>query len=413
MMDWLDTPTKPAIPLALKKKEERIAPQKISEITAELPGLGGLSAQAVPAPHNSFSQRPLAGMVQPVLPLPPRRTQDGTEESKEMQTKSKGMAGVMALAKRYAEGGDGAIILRGETGVGKSHVAEQLAKWTGRKGPFVTVCCGAIPHTLIESQLFGHMRGAFSGAVSNFAGAFKQADGGVIFLDEVGELPLDMQVKLLRVTQDGTFRPVGGSADVTVDVRIISATNQDLGALVKASKFRQDLMFRLEALPVVIPPLRERRGEIKGLVEAALERRGWVLNEGVLEVFEYAEWPGNIRELLNTVQRAALGGWTAKDAARELRASVVHAAPVAGRAGRLAVARDLSEQGWWSSVELALATGAGKTTVCRDLIEWVEAGEIEARGEGKARRYCVPSHASHGTNGTGTNEAESKGEVVK
>lgn len=412
-MDWIDTPTKPAIPLALKKKDDQSTPHKISEITEELPGLGGSPAQAVPAPTNPFSQRPLAGMVQPVLPLTPRRTKDGTEESKDMQTKSKGMAGVMALAKRYAEGGDGAIILRGETGVGKSHVAEQLAKWTGRKGPFVTVCCGAIPHTLIESQLFGHMRGAFSGAVSNFAGAFKQADGGVIFLDEVGELPLDMQVKLLRVTQDGTFRPVGGSVDVTVDVRIISATNQDLGALVKASKFRADLMFRLEALPVVIPPLRERRGEIKGLVEAALERRGWVLGDGVLEVFEFAEWPGNIRELLNTVQRAALGGWTAKDAARELRASAANAAPIAGRAGRLAVARDLSEGGWWSVAELTLATGAAKATICRDLIEWAEAGEIESRGEGNARRHRVQSQESHGTNETETNETKKDGEVVK
>lgn len=406
-MSWLDTPTNPAIPAALKKNNPT-AQRKLAEITEELPSLGGPSAQAVPAPTNPFSKRPLAGLVQPVLPHEPRRDHGIGEASMKNQTNQKGMVGVMALAKRYAEGGDGAIILRGETGVGKSHVAEQLAKWTGRKGPFVTVCCGAIPHTLIESQLFGHMRGAFSGAVSNFAGAFKQADGGVIFLDEVGELPLDMQVKLLRVTQDGTFRPVGGSVDVTVDVRIISATNQDLGALVKAGKFRADLMFRLEALPVVIPPLRERRGEIKGLVEAALERRGWVLGDGVLEVFEFAEWPGNIRELLNTVQRAALGGWSVKDAARELRALAAHSAPITGKAGRLAVARDLSEQGWWSSVELALATGAGKTTVCRDLVEWVEAGEIEARGEGKARRYCVPSHASHGTNGTGTNDTESK-----
>lgn len=330
-----------------------------------------------------------------------------------MQTKSKGMAGVMALAKRYAEGGDGAIILRGETGVGKSHVAEQLAKWTGRKGPFVTVCCAAIPSNLIESQLFGHMRGSFSGATSNFAGAFKQADGGVIFLDEVGELPLDMQQKLLRVTQDGTFRPIGAGADVRVDVRIVSATNKNLEAEVKAGRFREDLCFRLSALPITIPPLRERRGEIAGLVAEKVARRNLVLNDGVLEVFEFAHWPGNIRELLNTVERAALAGWTAKDAARELRAEAAHAAPIAGRAGRLAVARDLSEQGWWSSVELALATGAGKTTVCRDLIEWVEAGEIEARGDGKARRYCVPSHSSHDTNGTGTNETKTEGEVAK
>ena len=402
-MTWIDTPTNPAIPAALEKNNPT-KQRKLAEITEELPSLGGSPAQAVPAPHNSFASRPLAGLVQPVLPIEPRRSDGTGEASMKNQTNQKGMAGVMALAKRYAEGGDGAIILRGETGVGKSHVAEQLAKWTGRKGPFVTVCCGAIPHTLIESQLFGHMRGAFSGAVSNFAGAFKQADGGVIFLDEVGELPLDMQVKLLRVTQDGTFRPVGGSADVTVDVRIISATNQDLGALVKAGKFRQDLMFRLEALPVVIPPLRERRGEIKGLVEAALEKRGWVLGDGVLEVFEFAEWVGNIRELLNTVQRAALGGWTAKDAARELRSE--RREPVCGRESRLA--RALEMKGWWSAAELALATGASKATITRDLAEWVTAGVVKAEGEGPARRYIDSTQSTHGANESDSIEPETK-----
>lgn len=407
-MDWIDTPTKPAIPLALKKKVDQSSPQKISEITTELPGLVGLSAQA--ATHsNPFKQRPLAGLVQPVLPTTPRRTQDGTEESKDMQTKSKAMTEVLGLAKRYAEGGDGSIMLRGETGVGKSHIAEQIAKWTGRKGQFVVVCCGAIPHTLIESQLFGHVRGAFSGAVSNFAGAFKQADGGVIFLDEVGELPLDMQVKLLRVTQDGTFRPVGGSADVKVDVRIISATNQDLAGLVKAGKFRQDLMFRLEALPVSIPPLRERRGEIKGLVETKCAARNLVLGEGVLEVFEFAEWPGNVRELLNTVERAALAGWTAKDAARELRAAT-HTAPIAGRAGRLVVARDLSERGWWSTAELALACGVDRATAWRDCSAWAESGQVEVRGDGKSARYCV---ALHSLQATQSNATETTGEVVK
>ncbi len=380
------------------------APVKNASETADRP------ARSVPAaqPKTAPPQAQGSATAQTVLPHEPRRVNGSGTESAEMQTKTSKMAEVLGLAKRYAEGGDGAIMLRGETGVGKSHIAEQISKWTGRKGPFVTVCCGAIPASLIESQLFGHVRGAFSGAVSNHTGAFKQADGGVIFLDEVGELPLDMQVKLLRVTQDGTFRPVGGSVDVKVDVRIISATNQDLAALVKAGKFRQDLMFRLEALPVVIPPLRERRGEIKGLVEAALAKRGWVLNEGVLEVFEFAEWPGNIRELLNTVQRAALAGWTAKDAARELRASVANAAPIAGRAGRLAVARDLSEQGWWSVAELTLATGAAKATICRDLLEWAEAGEIESKGEGNARRHRVQSQESQETLETETKGTESK-----
>lgn len=405
-MTWIESPDVPN-PLALEKNSAT-KQRKFAEITEELPSLGGASAQAVPPPHNSFADRPLGGMVQPVLPMDRRNNHRIMEASMETITKSKAMTEALTLAKRYAEGGEGAILLRGETGVGKSHIAEQIAKWTGRKGPFITVCCAAIPPNLIESQLFGHMRGSFSGATSNFAGAFKQADGGVIFLDEVGELPLDMQQKLLRVTQDGTFRPIGAGADVTVDVRIVSATNKNLEAEVKAGRFREDLRFRLSALPLTIPPLRERRGEIAGLVAAKVARRNLVLGEGVLEVFEFAHWPGNIRELINTVERAALAGWTAKDAARELRAEAAHAAPITGRAGRLAVARDLSEQGWWSSVELALATGAGKTTVCRDLTEWVEAGEIEARGEGKARRYCVPSHSFHGTNGTGTDDTEAK-----
>jgi len=411
-MDWIDTPTNAATPAAIKKKVEQITPQRISEITSELPDMGEASAQAVTPPHNPFVKRPLAGVVQPVLPIEPRRSDGSMETSMETITKSKAMTEALTLSKRYAEGGEGAILLRGETGVGKSHIAEQIAKWTGRKGPFVTVCCAAIPSNLIESQLFGHMRGSFSGATSNFAGAFKQADGGVIFLDEVGELPLDMQQKLLRVTQDGTFRPIGAGADVRVDVRIVSATNKNLEAEVKAGRFREDLRFRLSALPVTIPPLRERRGEIAGLVAEKVARRNLVLGEGVLEVFEFAHWPGNIRELLNTVERAALAGWTAKDAARELASSLA-ASPGAGRMGRLAKARELSARGWWSATELALACGASTATAKRDCAEWVDVGELVARGEGPARRYIGSDQLAHEPIEPIRLEQKTEGEVAK
>jgi transcriptional regulator with GAF, ATPase, and Fis domain len=314
------------------------------------------------------------------------------------------MQDALALAKRCAEKGSAPVTLLGPTGSGKTRLAAQVYGWTGRKGAFVVVDCATIPKELMESQLFGHMKGAFTGATSNAAGAFKQADGGVVFLDEVGEMSLDMQVKLLRVVQEKRFRPVGGVSDVTVDVRIVAATNKNLKAEVEAGRFREDLYYRLCVVPIVIPPLCERRDEIKGLIEDHLAANRWELGDGVAEVLWFAPWPGNVRELLGCVERAVMEDWDA-DRAREVLYPPHKLTPT-GRAGRLAKAMEL--EGWWSAAELTLATGASKATVCRDLVEWVEAGVLEARGEGSARRYIVSSQSSHEVI-----ETETRGDGIK
>lgn len=375
----------------------------------------GRPARSVPAAQPKTATPPAQGSAaaQAVLPHEPRRSIGTGTESTEMQTKLKGLAAALADAKRAAEMSNAPILLLGETGVGKTTHAEQIHAWTGRKGAFVVVDCCSIPAGLMESRLFGHIRGAFTGAVSNAEGAFKLADGGTVFLDEIGDLPLDMQQKLLRVVQGGVFCPVGSAKEITVNVRIVAATHRNLRAEVNAGRFREDLFQRLNVFPVLIPPLRERRAEIPGIIKAACEARGWVLNDRVAEVFEFADWPGNVRELLAHVERAAVFGWTHEKAAQEVYRPDTKATPTAGRAGRLAVARDLSEQGWWSVAELTLATGAAKATICRDLLEWAEAGEIESKGEGNARRHRVQSQESHETNETETKGTESKGEVVK
>lgn len=411
-MHWLDTPTNPAIPAALEKNSAT-RQRKSAEITEELPHLGELPAQAVPAPQNPFSKRPLAGLVQPVLITEPRRHDGIGATSMKNQPNQKGMAGALADAKRAAEMSNAPILLLGETGVGKTTHAEQIHAWTGRKGAFVVVDCCSIPAGLMESRLFGHIRGAFTGAVSNAEGAFKLADGGTIFLDEIGDLPLDMQQKLLRVVQGGVFCPVGSAKEITVNVRIVAATHRDLRAEVKAGRFREDLFQRLNVFPVLIPPLRERRAEIPGIIKAACEARGWVLGERVAEVFEFADWPGNVRELLAHVERAAVFGWTHEKAAQEVYRPDTKATPTAGRAGRLAVARDLSAQGWWSAPELALACGIDRATAWRDCAAWVESGQVEARGEGKSARYCVALHSLQATQSNATEAAEINGEVVK
>jgi transcriptional regulator with GAF, ATPase, and Fis domain len=323
------------------------------------------------------------------------------------------MADALAQAKLAAEMDDGPILLLGETGVGKTQHAGQIHKWTGRGGAFVVVDCCSIPAGLMESRLFGHVRGAFTGAVSDSTGAFQLANGGTVFLDEIGDLPLDMQAKLLRVTQDGKFCKVGNAKELSSDVRIIAATHRDLRAEVKAGRFRQDLFERLNVFPIFIPPLRERRSEIPGIIKAACKEKGWVLNERVAEVFEFADWPGNVRELLAHVKRAAVFGWDHHRAAQEVYRPDTKAAPGAGRLGRLAVARDLSAQGWWSVAEMALACAVSKATICRDLLEWAETGEIESRGEGCARRHRLASQDSHANVENVNAGTVAEGEVAK
>ncbi len=204
------------------------------------------------------------------------------------------------------------VLVHGESGVGKELVARALHSRSNRKnGPFVAVNCGAIPENLLESELFGHKRGAFTDAVQDRRGLFEEANGGSLFLDEIGELPLSLQVKLLRVLEDEKIRRLGDSKDVQVDVRIIAATHRDLHSESKAGRFREDLFYRLNVLAIVVPPLRDRREDIPLLVDHFVQRNNARLGTNVVGVdsearrliYEYA-WPGNVRELENTIERA-------------------------------------------------------------------------------------------------------------
>jgi transcriptional regulator with GAF, ATPase, and Fis domain len=206
------------------------------------------------------------------------------------------------------------VLLTGETGVGKSTLARYIHLNSGsRDKPFLAINCGAIPENLIESELFGHEKGAFTGAVSRKTGRFEQAHGGTIFLDEVGTLSQSAQVKLLYFMQDRIFQRVGGTKDIHVDVRIIAATNADLRSLCVGDMFRQDLMYRLNVFPIEIPPLRERTEDIPLMAANILARLKQVLPgqvEGitreVIEAFENYSWPGNVRELENLLERALI-----------------------------------------------------------------------------------------------------------
>jgi two-component system response regulator PilR (NtrC family) len=208
------------------------------------------------------------------------------------------------------------ILITGESGTGKELAAKAVHYNSSRKDkPFVTLNCGAIPESLIESELFGHMKGAFTDAIATKKGLFEMADEGTIFLDEISELPLLMQVKLLRVLQDKEFKRVGGTDDIRVDVRIISATNKDLEEAVKEKRFREDLFYRLNVIQVKMPPLRDRKEDIPILASHFLKKYSEELNKNIFKVSPEAltmllnyGYPGNVRELQNIIERAvALG----------------------------------------------------------------------------------------------------------
>jgi PAS domain S-box-containing protein len=209
---------------------------------------------------------------------------------------------------------DSTVLINGETGTGKELIARAIHDRSPRKGrPLVKVNCGAISAGLVESELFGHLKGAFTGALTGRDGRFKLADGGTIFLDEVGELPMDTQVKLLRVLQEQEFEPVGSSETIKVDVRIIAATNRDLNRAIAEGKFRSDLFYRLNVLPLSVPSLRERQGDVPLLVTFFLQRFAKKLGKPIKQVPEDVmqrlvayPWPGNIRELQNVIERAVV-----------------------------------------------------------------------------------------------------------
>ena len=224
-----------------------------------------------------------------------------------------GLRGVMDMAGRVAHL-DSPVLLLGETGVGKDVIAHAIHYSSPRNdGPFIKVNCGAIPEALIDSELFGHERGAFTGAVAQNRGCFERAHRGTIFLDEIGELPLPAQVRLLRVIQYKEIQRVGGTAPVPVNIRILAATHRNLEEMVKTGQFREDLWFRLNVFPIVIPPLRERKGDIPMLIDHFVQRKSGDLRlpahglaPGAIDRLMSYDWPGNVRELENVIERALI-----------------------------------------------------------------------------------------------------------
>lgn len=216
---------------------------------------------------------------------------------------------VFSLVERISAS-DSTVLILGESGTGKELVATALHYQSNRKGkPLIKVNCAALPDGLIESELFGHEKGAFTGAVRRKPGRFELANGGTIFLDEIGDIPLSTQSKILRVIQERQFERIGGTATFTVDVRIIAATNRNLEEEVRAGRFREDLYYRLNVIPLVLPPLRERREDIPGLIEFFLDKYGKKLSKNVrlsgdtVEALLAYDYPGNVRELENAIER--------------------------------------------------------------------------------------------------------------
>jgi len=226
---------------------------------------------------------------------------------------SKAMKRVISLVQKVAPKKDTTVLITGESGVGKEVIARYLHHISPRaERRFVTINCAAIPQTLIESELFGHEKGAFTGASTRKKGIFEAAQGGTVFLDEIGDLHLEAQAKLLRVIQEKKIQRLGGTEEIEVDVRILAATNQDLEELVTKEKFREDLFFRLNVFPIYIPPLRERREDIIPLAEYFVKRflgreiTGPFLTPGAQKLLKNYHFPGNVRELANAIERALI-----------------------------------------------------------------------------------------------------------
>jgi two-component system, NtrC family, nitrogen regulation response regulator NtrX len=231
----------------------------------------------------------------------------------EIVWKGEAMRRVMAQVERVAAS-ESRVCIFGETGTGKELVARTIHERSPRaSGPFVTLNCAAVPAELIESELFGHEKGSFTGASGRHIGKFEQADQGIIFLDEIGDMPLNMQAKLLRVLEEGEVERIGGDKPVTVNVRVVVATHRDLEARVREEKFRQDLFHRIHVFPLLLPPLRERRDDIPALVEhfgtQVSAQNGWKsipFTADAIQALQSHSWPGNVRELRNMVERLML-----------------------------------------------------------------------------------------------------------
>jgi DNA-binding NtrC family response regulator len=269
--------------------------------------------------RNTLSQAALAGEVRRI-----QRTVEGALALHDLSSASPRMQQTLKLAEKAAAS-DIPVLIEGESGVGKELIARAIRGAGARKSaPFVAVNCGAIPANLVESILFGHEKGAFTGATERTPGKFVEANGGTLFLDEIGELPPDTQVKLLRALQDGEIDPVGGRKPVKVDFRLVSATNRDLLELVRAGKFREDLFYRLHIFPITVPPLRDRMEDLPELVRRFVARfaaeegkRVRAVSADAMRLLAAYRWPGNVRQLENAVFRAVVLAESDEIGARE------------------------------------------------------------------------------------------------
>jgi two-component system response regulator HydG len=296
------------------------------------------------------------------------------------------MRRVLDLIARVAPT-DATVLIQGESGTGKELIAQALHHSSRRaEGPFVAVNCGALPETLLESEIFGHVKGAFTGATGSKRGLFEEADGGTFLLDEVGEMSPGLQVKLLRALQDGEVRRVGANQPTLVDARVVAATNRDLPQRVREGAFREDLFYRLNVIPVTLPPLRERREDIPLLAEAFLERVGQKqgrvlrLDQDAVESLLRYPWPGNVRELENVMERTSI--LSAGDVIRagDLPAHIAAGVPVGATPSlpaqqglaeveRVHILRTLERVGWNHS-RAAEVLKIGRTTLWRKLKEY-------------------------------------------
>jgi DNA-binding NtrC family response regulator len=296
------------------------------------------------------------------------------------------MTQVLDLVERVAPT-DATVLIRGESGTGKEIIAKALHHASKRaEGRFVAINCGALPEPLLESEIFGHVKGAFTGAGANKKGLFEEAHGGTLFLDEIGEMMPGLQVKLLRALQSGEVRPVGSTQVITVETRVVAATNRDLEPMIRQGSFREDLFYRLNVIPITLPPLRERREDIPLLAEHFLarfaQRQGRVLRLSAAateRLLRYA-WPGNVRELENAMERLAI---LARDETIEPGdlPSHVGAGLALGTAPGLAAEQTLAEaerahiiqileRYGWNHSRAAEALGIGRTTLWRKLKDY-------------------------------------------
>ncbi len=296
------------------------------------------------------------------------------------------MAQVLDLVGRVAPT-DATVLIHGESGTGKEVIAKALHHASKRAGGrFVALNCGALPETLLESEIFGHVKGAFTGAGANKKGLYEEAHGGTLFLDEIGEMTPGLQVKLLRALQSGEVRPVGSTQAITVDARVVAATNRDLEPMIRQGTFREDLFYRLNVIPITLPPLRERREDIPLLAEHFLARfaqrqgRALRLSGGAMERLLRYAWPGNVRELENAMERTAILARAETIEPGDLPPHVgaglaLGAAPSLAAEQTLAEAQrahiiEILERYGWNHTRAADALGIGRTTLWRKLKEF-------------------------------------------